>query len=338
MDAKDIWNKQQSAKLAAAMRSGKTGLKLLDDADNNIGNATVLQPIFLPPGGPLFVKKPSNDRARLLNLTSDSKFGQSITVIMTAARFLPPGQNTVPGNTHAGPITGIIEFGNGSQFSKVEFDIPIGPFQGDEYFGINTAYEFLDGGVAIQVPTGTLRVFARYDNALIWPMQAVGSPAYGEPPIVVPPGCAPLAPNPVLQNPGGGLPVIAPVMVKAFANYFGRVFSRLQKTMYVYVSDTTAGGCAFNATYAIPSYARAVRVVRIGPPTLAALEVTLWDRLAFPNTSPINYPVFTETHTIAAGTLSPLIPIEGYHTSINVRTAGVADKVFGVKLVFDIGF
>jgi hypothetical protein len=337
---KSILLRQQAIELAAAQRSGKTGIKLLDDADNNIGNGTILQPQFLPLAGPPYVKQPNQTRARLLNLTASSRYGQSITVVMTAARVLLPGQALT--QTHVGPITGIIEFGNGSQFTKVEFDIPVGPFQGSEYFGLNTAYEFQDGGIAIQVPTGTLRVFARYDNALVTPIQELNSPVFGEPPYPIPAGSGPFAPNPVLNDPLGPFPTrtCVPVLVKAFADYFGRIFSRLQKTLYLYISDPSTGGrVTFGpVSYAIPPFARAVRVVR--DPQTAAMTLSLDDGMAFPNTAgALNFTRFIEAHAIPSGP-APLIPIEGYHRTISVGSAtnGVGDRINGVKLVFDIGF
>ncbi len=339
MNPKEILAQQQIAKLEAARRSGKSGLKLLDDADNNVGNGTVLQPLFLPLAGPPYIKQPDDKRARLLNLTADSRYGQSVTIVMTAARILLPGQALA--QTHVGPITGIIEFGNGSQFTKVEFDIPIGPFAGSEFFGLDTAYAFQDGGVSIQVPTGTLRVFARYDNALITPIQAANSPVYGEFPFVVPAGAGPFAPNPVLNDPAGPYPLrtCVPVFVKAFTDYFGRIYSRLQKTLYLYIGEPAVASVTFaTAPYAIPPFARAVKVVR--NPQTAAMTLSLDDGMATPNTAgAANFTRFIETHAIPSGP-SPLIPIEGYHRTVSIAsaTAGPADQVHGVKLVFDIGF
>lgn len=343
MNAKDIWKQQQEAKLAAALRSGKSGMKLLDDSDNNIGNGILLQPNFLPFPGPGFIKQPSNTRQRLLNLTSDSKYGQSITVIMTASRTI---QNVSLAGAYAGPITGVIEFGNGSQSTSVEFDVPIGPYAGNQTLGLDKTYEPRDGGVVIQVPTSTLRVFARYDNALITPIQDLFSPAFGEGAYpTVPPGAGPYAPNPVFNDPLGPMPgrTAVPVLVKAFANYFGRVFSRLQKTMYLYVGNPGVGPVPFSQApggsfvpYAIPPFARAVRVVRM--PQTAAMELRLADGSAYVNSvvGGANVP-FIEQYSIAAGP-APLIPIEGNHQTIALRSAGAGDLVTGVKLVYEIGF
>src|SRR5271157_1896161 len=149
---------------------------LLDNAEQNIGNSVVLQP-QVGPGGPLvpsLTTIPETNPARILDLSGPSEKGQTTTVVMTAARILGAA-NPNPGLP--GPITGIIEFGNGGRFSRIEFDIPIGPFAGSLTMA-SSAVEPQDGCAIVTVPTSVLRAYARYDNLLIAPVLGTGSPAY----------------------------------------------------------------------------------------------------------------------------------------------------------------
>ena len=171
MDPRRLALLQAAQSRQAALRSGKgAGTRLLDDVDQNIGNSSVFQPQALPPMQ-YFTAKPQSltNNSRLLNLTSQSKSGQSITVVMTVARLV----NT-PG--WAGPITGIIEFGNGSVTTQIEFDIPFGPYIGT-LEGTSQSEEPHDSGAVVQVPTGVVRAFVRYDNAFITP--ELGGFAFG---------------------------------------------------------------------------------------------------------------------------------------------------------------
>jgi hypothetical protein len=278
---------QEQQNLSSARRSGKSGIRLLDDGENNVGNATLLQPQSLS-GGELFtVQTPNPPPARLLNLTASSKTGQSVTVVMTAARAA--GQ--VSGV--AGTITGLIEFGNGTQSTQIEFDIPLGPYIG-QFRSVSQFSQPQDSGAVIQVPTGVVRAYARYDNAYITPElagYAFGGP--GSPSFPLFAGAGPFAPN-------LGLPT--PVQVKAFANYFGRHYSKLYKTHYLYVGDKTRpqlfreGGSPI--PYAVPPFAKSVRVV-VEP--AVSLTIQLTDQQALGATTP-NPPLFAEGYVIPAGT------------------------------------
>jgi hypothetical protein len=325
MNAKDLFLLQEEQNLRSTLRSGKTGLRLLDDAENNVGNAVVLEPQVLPavplPGVPYTVVPQSGaNNSRLLNLTSASKTGQSITVIVTAAKL--PGQSGL-----TGPYTAIAEFGNGTVSTRVEFDVPFGPFISRSLVGSSPDNQPQDSGAIIQLPTGILRLFARYDNAFVTPELA--GFAFGGPgsPVPIPAVSGPFPPN--------ASPV--PLTTKAFAAYFGRIHTKLFKTQYVYTGDPgfpvsffyLVGGNPFPAFYCVPPFAKSVRVVRI--PQTAAMMLNLVD------TSAIGLPA--ESYNIPSG-VSPVIPIEGNETVIMLQSAtgGGADKVSFVKLVYEIAF
>ena len=339
MDPRRLALLQAEQSRQAAMRSGKgTGTRLLDDVDQNIGNSSVFQPQVLPPGQYYSAKPQSlTNNSRLLNLTAQSKSGQSITVVMTVARIV----NT-PG--WIGPITGIIEFGNGSETTRIEFDVPPGPYIGS-ITGTDRAETPQDSGAVVQVPTGVVRAFIRYDNAFITP--ELGGFAFGgggSPPSPVPianPSQGPFAPNVTAANAG-------PIKAKAFANYFGRHHSKLYKTQYLYCGSPTiplsffykdypTPGSNYGPIYCIPPFAKSVMLVRA--PQTAAMKLTILDLLPAP--SPFGGPgaLFQQEHIIASG-IAPTIPLTGNDCIISLASLDdtVPNRVNAVKLVYEIGF
>jgi hypothetical protein len=89
-------------------------------ADNNIGISVLLYPQPVAPGVTDWgTTIPQMDPRRLLLLTGPSRRGQTTTVALTASRVVGP-DNPSPGIP--GPITGMIEIGNGGQFTRVEVD------------------------------------------------------------------------------------------------------------------------------------------------------------------------------------------------------------------------
>jgi hypothetical protein len=301
LDPRTIARMQDQANQNAAKRSGKSGTRLLDDAENNVGNSTILYPEILPPGQNFTTVKQSNP-PRVLNLTADSKSGQSITVVMTAAR-----QANLAGLP--GPVTGIIEFGNGTQFTRIEFDVPIGPYVGG-YTSVKSGTQPEDSGAVVQVPTGIVRSYFRYDDAYITPtLQGI------------PTG----SPSPTLQAPSyvdvsiPGNIAPSPLVVKAFANYFGRHHTKLYKTLYLFRDPTPS---TVIQVYALPPFAKSIQVVRV--PDTDPMSLTLSDFVGG-----------SEIYPIAAGP-SPIIPVTG-NQSIFFLDTGIHVLNF-VKVVCEIGF
>jgi len=322
MDPKTLARLQESQNAQAAKRSGKTGVRLLDDGENNIGNAALLQPQQLAAPELYTVVTSNPPPNRLLNLTAASKTGQSITVVMTAAR----GVNQVSGV--AGPITGIIEFGNGTQSTQIEFDIPIGPYTGN-FRAVAIGSQPRDSGAVIQVPTGIIRAYARYDNAYITPELAgyafggQGSPSF---PLFA--GAGPFAPN--LGRP-------TPVEVKAFSAYFGRHHTKLYKTHYLYIGDSTRPQLFWESgnpiPYPVPPFAKSVQVVT---EPAVSLTIQLTDQQALGAQS-ANPPLLVERYVITAGTY-PVFPIAGNVNTVLLASTTNADTVSAVKLIYEIGF
>ena len=337
MDPRTIAIIQQQQNRRSALRSGKTGTGLLDDGENNVGNATTIEPQILPAGLEFTTNKQQPINGRVLNLTAEAKKGQSVTVVMTAAR--PSNRNG-----GSGPLTGIIEFGNGTQSTAIEFDVPVGPFVGD-FLNVAQGTQPEDSGAVIQVPTGVLRAYARYDNAYITP--EIYGYAFGGPgsPSPFPPASniGPYAPN--LGFPYG-TPLDptprppCPLQVKAFANYFGRHHTKLYKTQYLYIGSNVApvaftqpGNTGGFAIYMIPPFAKSVKVV---PFPAVSMTIRLNDQVAIGSDTPSTF-ILEETYVITAGTY-PEIPITGNNNTILVQSTAAGDKVSGLKLVYEIGF
>jgi hypothetical protein len=297
---------------------------LLDTtADQNIGNGVIIQPQLT---GPTVI--PQSNPDRLLALSGPSGTGQTTSIVMTASRMVG-ASNPAPG--FPGPITGVVEFGNGGQFTKAEVDIPLGPFVG-EFQSAATATEPQDGGIIVTVPTGVLRVYARYDNCLIQPLlqvapsqslaQFLGVPFLGpggpvaQPHLIIPP---------------------EPVQAKAMAAYYSRHTSRAYRTHYCYVGDNSTGvpiaispsGRGVPAWYCVPPFARSVKVLHMPAPGGSAnLTVDLYDNTGNLLEGPISVPTGP----------SPAIPIVGTETIIGISSVNPAvDKVILLALCYEIG-
>jgi len=315
---------------------------LLDtDAEQNLGNSAVLQPQDGggPAGGTVL---PQTNPERLLMLSGPSKTAQTTSVVFTAAR-IAGATNVSPG--YAGPVTGIVEFGNGGRFTRVEFDVPVGPFVG-AFQGAAANSEPQDGGTVVTVPSGVLRAYARYDNRLIQPVvfnnpsvQQIVQLATGSSLVSL----AQLLGVP-FAGPGGPVPPSAsllfaapaePVLVKAMAAYYTRHFTQLYKTQYCYVSSPSTPAQFIDPTknsiaqYCVPAFARSVQVLR--SPVTAALTVELFNSLySSPGAVPLNV-------VSVPANQCPVVPIVGSENIIRVTSATSNDKVTLLALCYEIG-
>lgn len=314
---------------------------LLMDADQNIGNSAIVPPEIGPgpttPGG---TTTPITNPPRLLLLTGGSAVGQTTSVVFTASRLNKSPTNPNPG--FAGPITGILEFGNGGRSTRVEFDVPVGPFIGSQTKVID-ASEPQDGGVIVTVPTGVLRAYVRYDNRLIAPTlltDVINFPyprslAQIQGVFFIGPG----GPVSFPRVPPDNFFPAEPIQAKAMAAYFSRHTSKVYKTLYLYVanlggmgatpvtvSSTVAPAPLQAVQYCLPAFTRSVKVLRL--PISAALTCILNNGVN--DIDQIN---------IAAGTSAPTIPIIGNENIISLQslTNTLADQVISLALVCEIG-
>jgi hypothetical protein len=326
----EILKEQQNAEVQAALRAGKTGLNLLDDADMNIGNSNTIIPNDPATSQPT---TPSTTLNRILNLSGVSKKGQNTTVAVAASRIPQGTRNPNPG--FPGPLTGIIEFGSGGRDTKVEFDIPIGPFYGS-LSAASSAEDAQDGGVLITVPTSVLRMYVRYDNFLLSPVLGTANALYptGRPLAIVGPNNVPIVGpgGPVMT--GGQLVPAEPVQVKAFAAYFAKVGrSRAYKTLYFYCSaeplqgvvvsnpGTTIGGYADFAFFALPAYCKTIKVLRF--PDSTAIEMLLHNGIR-----PVDY------YNFNTGNSAPIVELEGAETIVGLKTTA---QVTFLAVICEIG-
>jgi hypothetical protein len=283
---------------------------LLDtDAEQNIGNSTNL----LPEPGTVGTTKVQTNPPRLLSLCGPSRAGEMTSVIFTASR-----KTGIKG--YAGPVTGILEFGNGGRFTRVEVDVPVGPYYGRVISGAEGSIEPQDGGTIVSVPTGVLRAYCRYDNLFIQPDADSGSPY----------SIAESAGLP-LQGPGGpfgGLEA-TPLIVRCMTAHYSKVWNKAYRTQYLYANDGVSAAIAVpSTTYKVPIFAKSLQIARTttGGTLAVGLLITLQDSLF--NTIDII--------TIASGARSPIIPIVGQTTNVVISTTGV-DVLNFLALIYEIG-
>lgn len=102
---------------------------------------------------------------RLLNIEGQDADSETITItLQNEAVFLSPSSIPVPG-----PVIGIVEFGTGSGYARVEFDIPSavgGPASNINSGALATANIFVpqkNNSITLVLPASSIRVYARND-------------------------------------------------------------------------------------------------------------------------------------------------------------------------------
>jgi hypothetical protein len=345
-----------------------SGPPLLENAEQNIGNSQILVPqasaVVNPDDNAVATWNvgtvlPQTTTERILNLEGGSNRGQTTSIIFTVSRILQGAQNPNPG--FPGPVTGIIEYGNGGRSTRLEFDLVVGPFAGSINQAVS-AIEPQDGTVVVTVPTGVLRAYARYDNLLLAPILGTNPPMslvqwinYNNSLLPHPPAFIPVfgPGGPIVcDNPSGGSKLVIPaepVLVKAMANYFGKPRSRVYKTLNCYVTPETGfsdthnspalilvgsppaseiGGYTGYAFWALPAFTKSVKILRFKNTSgNAALNILLHDGVR-----PIDF------IQIAAGDNSPPeIEIMGNESIIGIQSNSSNDTVSMLKIVCEIG-
>lgn len=300
----------------------------LSDAEQNIGNGVLLQ----PQAGNVGTVLPQLEVPRLVNLSGGSARGQTVSVVFTASRVVGP-QNPRPG--YAGPVTGILEFGNGGRATRVEFDVPVGPYVGT-FTEAGNALQPQDGGTIVTVPSSIVRALVRYDNLLLAPILNT-NPAVPPASLAAIKGVPVLGPGGPRTNALGPPPTYTypePVQTQAMAAYFSKARFKAYKTLYLYVADNVApvavtvdsDGAGKEVPYCLPAFCKTVKILRM--PITAALDVWVWnsvDRMDY--------------YAVPAGTSGPEIEIRGGQNTITVRSATLnpADQVTFLALACEVG-
>jgi hypothetical protein len=251
---------------------------------------------------------------------------------MTASRIVG-ADNPNPG--YAGPVTGIVEFGNGGRFTRVEFDVPVGPYAG-YFIQAANALDPQAGGAIITVPTSVIRAYARYDNLLMAPLLNTSPPVTlahvtgrntwgpgGPRATVAPPYTPPVVPAPILAE---------PLLVQAMAAYFTRPRANAYKTLYLYASDPfvavatpITGPNTPYAYWCLPAFTKKVKILR--EPITTTLDVVIRDGAQV-----------IDQYTIATGSSAPEIEIQGQATIIGIESHDLtADQVLFLALSCEIG-
>lgn len=298
---------------------------LLKNAEQNIGNSETI----LPQVGPV-TTIPITNPQRIIDLGGGSAAGQTTSVVVTVSRIVGE-QNPNPG--YPGPITGVIEFGNGARFTRAEFDVPVGPFLGSTQQAA-VATEPQDGGIIITVPTGVMRVYTRYDNLLIAPLLNFPTTTVCLADVQGVPRQGPGGPVTLPTTPSTIIPP-EPVLAKAMVSYFSRHFSRAYKTIYCYVGKVGGMGSiqvlvssvspSINpCSYTLPAFARSLKVQRL--PLTSALTLQLSDGINIVN-----------QYDIPAGSSAPEIQLTGRENIALLQSKTINDTVYLLALACEVG-
>jgi hypothetical protein len=274
--------------------------RLLDDADNNIGNG-----VFLSPGTQSPTTFEQQNPPRIISLDALSPTGQMVTVALAARYSLDHNPSALVTNGGGGPIVAILEFGNGNSAMRVEVDVPIGRI----LVGANglAIQEGQDGITMVTVPGGTLRVFMRDDSQLI--PTTIGGQVSGS------------FQGIQLSGNIGNAPRVT--FVQAAVDYFTRFSTKPPtRTIVVYTIAAAAPPQAFTnpafvqALYNLPPFARTVRLLR-SPFITANAVIEFW------SVSSSSTPRLIDMATVGANVTSPIIEVPTGATWFNMYSANL---------------
>jgi hypothetical protein len=187
---------------------------------------------------------------RLLDLSCDGRRSTMVTITMACVYEEGwPANAAALNNMIGGPVTGIIEFGNGSSNSRVEFDVPTPSCTPGFATFRDEQLTPLIGAVSIPICASSIRVYARNDAT-------IALLAYADQ-ITTPPG--------VIGNYINTVTSDEPVITKdpkvgAFVGYGPNNGgnSHLFKTIYI---GTMPPAVSSVDLIGIPAYARHVRIL-----------------------------------------------------------------------------
>jgi hypothetical protein len=297
---------RQDYDILRGAQEGSGSNRLLDNVDQNIGNKAVVFPQpFNNVNGVVGAQTiPLLDPPRILSLNSKSPTSQMVTVVLGGTLFIPPDVPP-PQFVDAGPITAIVEFGNGSTIDRVEIDVPVGPFDFN-----STPRQPTSGGVAISVPAGTLRVYARHDGTYVTPRVSQSSA-----------GTTP---------PGGTVRLCNPVEVLAFVTYFTRPGTLSpRKTLYLGTAGpfVVAGVTLTDDIFSIPPFAKRVRVLRDKATNTQNFDLLFFDSPGAPA---------LDRQTLLAASNSDFVQVPGTANAVGIVSTGQIGPVGNVALEFEI--
>lgn len=254
---------------------------------------------------------------RILDLRSDSNLAQYATISFSVLPTVENADVNTDAPNRAGPLLGIIEFGNGSGFSRVEVDIQrsASPYNGgSNAFGLSynigdpRTYFSPPGGVSISVPASSLRVFARNDGNL-----------------------RPCPNSRLLNEPIVAATISPTAKVMAHVAYGLRgIYEGATRTVWLIKTGTVAVSPA-GFFSAIPPFARTL-VIHRNPTATMGIS---YQFVVSQNATGGN--LVYQQETIPAGTVSPVIQIPHGATSITVNNLGPNTANATIALVYGIG-
>jgi hypothetical protein len=222
-------------------------INLLDAPDLNLGSYSSVPAANRNnvPQGPRSV--------RLLDLSCDGRRSQLVTITIACIYEEGWPQDITPRtNMVGGPVTGIIEFGNGSSFSRVEFDVPSPSCTPSFHTFADEQLTPLIGSVSVPICASSIRVYARNDAT-------VALLGYHDmthvPPRVI---------GFYINSPSEDYPIVTKEpKIGAFVGYGPNNGgnSHLFKTIYIGTLDASPGSGSSVDYVGIPAYARYVRIL-----------------------------------------------------------------------------
>jgi len=149
---------------------------LLDGPELNLGSTKTVPRIQVTGAG-------WGDEVRLLDLTCTGRNAEVVTVCMGQLISRPEPTSIDRSAFVTGPVTGIIEFGNGAAWSRIEFDLP--PPSRTPFNPVTSSYGAVyrryasrwNSGLTLAVPGSSVRVLARNENNM--PLLTTPGTIYG---------------------------------------------------------------------------------------------------------------------------------------------------------------
>lgn len=265
------------------------GRHILTNGELNLGRLVDVPPRI---GGLIPLSSGIGEDIRILELRGDSKLAEFVTI---SFNYLPEAPSNVASGVSAefGPCVGIVEFGNGSGFNRVEVDIQQGNALSSVLPASSTyanGFILSPGGTCVSVPASSIRVYARNEG-----------------------GYQPLGDGDQI----GAQRNIPKIMAHAA---YGQKPAAELNTRSVWMTGRTAQAAGFTNTIGVPAFARSFTINRVNVGT-SALSIYILDQYG----DYINGPI-----AVAAGTDCPSIRLSGIARMIQVTTASASATLLAV--------
>ncbi len=249
----------------------------------NLGNSLPVSTLTPPGAPPADFRRGKGDPVRILDVVGSSQRSRIMTIAMSS--FLKQSDAGILGL--GGPIVGIIEFGNGGAFTRLEVDVPFG--SASNILGPNRQPN-LEDGIILSVPGSSFRVSARNDG-----------------------NATPEDINSFEQNGTAFLSVSNTMQVKAWISYEPRSSIYAVRRLFPVFAAAPAAILG-PVQYNIPAFARQVRFLRL--PQTAPIDFIF---VASQGLGQI-----IDSGTVPAGVSSPVFEVPSQANSVLIDSGGIA--------------